>query len=685
LTKRRCSFIPIELIEIDVPDAPISKLITWLPLKRKNNDFKSLDWKGNSEKLICTHPNDPAILDTMVNMISSAKRYVFLFNWMLDYPLIEKSLVTAANRLNGRVHVLTTLETSIHSRYSDEEESMNNLSRLQELAGNGVYIRLHSEAHAKFLIVDDELLVTSANIRDTSLERNIETGLRVNDSDTVNSFHSFFSYLWLHETDQHIRPSKIDPRLGNPWSQAEVPSPPSAMANAIWTLDNRRMSLVNAIIDIIRNAKKTLRISTYVLSNVESGIGKQVVDELVNASNKGVEITILYHATDMAIGRLPREHEAEGFLRLMSCKGVSVRGHPHLHAKHAIADGKSGLLFTANLDGNHGLNTGIEAGLRLSKDACEHLSQWHDNLYGTFPLELVISPTSTELSKRKGTKLLELPDDIMVSSVKQFDKIKQVLSDISEKSTVICKRKVRWIEPENKGGMQIPKKYESRVEIPSIDSGFLLDGIYLVRNLKYIDVDLIKNSNFRLHHAHIKPGKYNLTLLKPYTDDETLRLIEEYLPAPREGMELTEILEKFKKNITSSKEVSFELNVNGFIEYIKRNNRKGLLKIHEIKGQKIFPILTEVDEKKIVSKFIRALKKEITFLGKEEREISFPEIIRLAKETKDEFGMGWTPFLKNFNCKGADRYDTKVRAILGKIQIDYDERRIDGIDYAIFH
>ncbi|SVD67331.1 uncharacterized protein METZ01_LOCUS420185, partial [marine metagenome] len=222
--------MPTESIDFEVPDSPIIDLVTWLPIRGKKSDFLSLDWQGDAETLMCTHPKNPAILDTMIDMISSAKRCVFLFNWMLQYPAIEKSLASAANRLNGRVHVLTTLETSIHSRYTDDEESMNNLSRLQELAGNGVYIRLHPEAHAKFLIVDDELLVTSANIRDTSLEKNIETGIRVSNTSTVTSFHSFFSYLWLHEANQHIRPSKNDPRLGNPWSQNDTLDAPVASA-----------------------------------------------------------------------------------------------------------------------------------------------------------------------------------------------------------------------------------------------------------------------------------------------------------------------------------------------------------------------------------------------------------------------------------------------------------------------
>ena len=79
--------MPIESIEIEIPDAPIPDLVTWLPLKGKKNDFKTLDWKGNKETLISTHPKNPAILDAMVNMISSAKRRVFLFNWMLQGTL----------------------------------------------------------------------------------------------------------------------------------------------------------------------------------------------------------------------------------------------------------------------------------------------------------------------------------------------------------------------------------------------------------------------------------------------------------------------------------------------------------------------------------------------------------------------------------------------------------------------
>ena len=602
--------MPIESIKLDVPDRPLPDLVTWLPIEGKKVDFASLAWQGTAETLMCTHPKNPAILQTMVDMISSAKHSILLFNWMLNHPEIEKSLVAAANRLNGRVHVLTTLGTSIFSRYSDEDQAKKDLERLQNLAGNGVYIRLHPESHAKFLIADDELLITSANIVKTSLEENIETGVRVNDANTVTSLRTFFSHLWLHEANQHIRPSKNDPRLGNPWSQSNTPPAPVASAYAIWTLSNRRMSLVKAILDTIKSAKKTLRISTYVLSNAESGIGKQVVDELVAASKKGVAITILYHATDKAIGRPPREHEAVGFLRLMSSKGVSMRGHPDLHAKHVIADNTKGILFTANLDGSHGLNTGIEVGTHLSKEASQHLAEWHDNLFESFPLELVYSPTSTELANRQGTKLLELSTTLLCSS-REHDSMKAQISAIAESPLILCKSDNRWIPPETKRERKKPKPYEPRIAIPSIKTGYLVGGIQMYQDGKIVKAELTNSPDFGLHHAHVKPGKYLIELIRPFTDDEILAMIENHLPAPANGVALKEIISTMK--VAASRpniEFQFSLTAKGLIEYVQNKSNKGLLRSHELQGQKLVPILSLIEAAELLKDVLDSNDKE---------------------------------------------------------------------------
>jgi phosphatidylserine/phosphatidylglycerophosphate/cardiolipin synthase-like enzyme len=303
--------MPIEHVTLNILDAPLKNLFTWLPRDGGKEDFQFLDKETESERIICTHPSNPCILNTMVKMIENAQDNVLLCNWMLSHIKVESALVRAASRLNGRVHVLTTLETSVHSRYTGDETALNDLSRLQKLAGEGVYIRLHPEAHAKFLIVDDQVLVTSANIRDTSLEKNIETGVLSSNPQIVKDFRSMYAHIWLQEAKQHIRPSKSDPRLGNTW-KSDKSEPPTFDGDANWTLSNRRMSLAKQIIVTINAAKVSLRISTYALSSLEAAIGNQILKAIIEADKRGVQTTILYHATSTAIGRPPREHESHG-------------------------------------------------------------------------------------------------------------------------------------------------------------------------------------------------------------------------------------------------------------------------------------------------------------------------------------------------------------------------------------
>ena len=127
--------------------------------------------------------------------------------------------------MNGSRSRLDNTGNSVHSRYTDDNSALNDLSRLQKLAGEGVYIRLHPEAHAKFLIVDDQVLVTSANIRDTSLEKNIETGVLLK-SANCQRFQVDVRTRLAPGSKQHIRPSRADPVLeihGNLTSRNHLP------------------------------------------------------------------------------------------------------------------------------------------------------------------------------------------------------------------------------------------------------------------------------------------------------------------------------------------------------------------------------------------------------------------------------------------------------------------------------
>lgn len=597
--------MPIERMTLNIPDAPLKDLFTWLPREGGKEDFSLLDQETESDRIICTHPSNPCILNTMIEMIENAKDNVLLCNWMLSHAKVEAALARAAGRLNGRVHVLTTLETSVHSRYTDDDSALNDLSRLQKLAGEGVYIRLHPEAHAKFLIVDNQVLVTSANIRDTSLEKNIETGVLSSNPQIVKDFRSMYAHVWLQEAKQHIRPSRADPRLGNTWKY-DKSEPPAFDGDACWTLSNRRMSLAKQIIATINAAKKSLRISTYAFSSLESGVGNQVLKAILAADARGVRTTILYHATSTAIGRPPREHEAHGFSAIARCKNLTMVGHPRLHAKHVIADEETALMFTANLDGSHGLNSGIEVGVKLSPTASIELSKWHDSLFTDFPLELVVEPTSTDLSSRGGTKIVNLPKDTIIWTNKQFEFVKQRVTNLAEQPSLLSAEDNRWIEPETKKDPRRPKPYENRVKAPSFKQGIIThSGLELIASGKVIQASKAEVKDTRLHHAHLQPGEHVLSIGRPFSDDELLEMIEELLPAPEKGIAIKEVLALIKsKSEMPDVEVPFKFNNEGLEEHINAHSNRGLLKSNPIKNGRLMPILTDIEAAEMLKPYI---------------------------------------------------------------------------------
>ncbi len=597
--------MPIERLTLKIPDKPLQDLFTWLPRDGGKEEFPLLDAVTESERIVCTHPSDPSILNTMVAMIENAQDKVFLCNWMLSHTKVEAALARAASRLNGRVHVLTTLETSVHSRYTDDGEALNDLGRLQKLAGQGVYIRLHPEAHAKFLIVDHEVLVTSANIRDTSLEKNIETGVLITDPQIVADFRSIYSHIWLQESKQHIRPSRSDPRLGNTW-KSDQSEPPTFNGDACWTLSNRRMSLAKQIIATINAAKETLRISTYAFSSLELGIGNQVLKAIIEADERGVKTTILYHATSTAIGRPPREHESHGFAAIARCKNVRMVGHPRLHAKHVIADAELGLMFTANLDGLHGLNSGIEVGVKLSQEACSELSIWHDSLFNTFPLEFVVEPNPVDLSSRGGTKLINLPKSSTFWTNDGFEYVKERVADLTKQSSILSAESERWIQPETKNESPRPKPYENRVKTPSFKQGIITQtGLKLVASSKVIWATITDLSSDNLHHGHLQPGNYEIRIGRPFDGDELLEMIEELLPAPEKGVPIKDVLSLIKsKSEMPDFEIPFKLNEASVEEYIKANSNRGLLKSNPIKGGRLMPMLTDIEAAEILKQHL---------------------------------------------------------------------------------
>ena len=128
--------MPIEHIILNIPDKPLKDLFTWLPRDGGKEEFPLLDAATESERIVCTHPSNPSILNTMVAMIENAQDKVSC-NWMLIRR--SRRRWSEQRSIERPSPCLTTLETSVHSRYTGDEEALNDLGRLQKLAGEGVY------------------------------------------------------------------------------------------------------------------------------------------------------------------------------------------------------------------------------------------------------------------------------------------------------------------------------------------------------------------------------------------------------------------------------------------------------------------------------------------------------------------------------------------------------------------
>lgn len=124
----------------------------------------------------------------IIELLDFAERSVFLVSpwiWGVDV-ILERLEEMRKKELDVRVVCRPALE-------GDESHGAM-VGRLQSA---GIPVKLNSVVHAKFLIVDEvEVLFTSANLTKTSLERNIELGMRTYELRVVDRYLDEFEKMW---------------------------------------------------------------------------------------------------------------------------------------------------------------------------------------------------------------------------------------------------------------------------------------------------------------------------------------------------------------------------------------------------------------------------------------------------------------------------------------------------------
>lgn len=352
-------------------------------------------------RTVFTRPNQEASLrDALYELVDSAQRKLFVCSFLLDDPGLVDRLGRAAQRLRGSVYVVTALKDEwLKDTFGDPDEAPSRPMKhlIEPLVKAGVQVRGCPQAHAKFAVADDrEALISTANFDVRGLIATGEAGLRVSAPEEVLRLSRFFSRLWLSRCElemPHDRSGRFTVRAAKrPSTSPVVPqAPTTSMDRIIWT-DGREQLIVEAIAATADVAQRELVVCTYDVQGIHR-LRDQVVAPLERAMQRGVHVQLLTRI------RNPRRSTRES-LRRLAALGVEVRGDSTNHAKFIIADRKSGALFSANLDAEHGLTSGIETGAAVCGEEAAALCGYFEEAFNDVAsAPFVDAPTHADVNQ----------------------------------------------------------------------------------------------------------------------------------------------------------------------------------------------------------------------------------------------------------------------------------------------
>jgi phosphatidylserine/phosphatidylglycerophosphate/cardiolipin synthase-like enzyme len=380
-------------------------------------DTKSVPFTATTEPDDYRHvfsyrDSEPAIQQTAIDLVRKARRKIFLASFRIGDKELLDALFDAVKRLRGGVYVITAwsdqgLRKGLAALEDDTTaDAAAQKHRFDQMAEAGIFVRGHDNCHAKFLVVDDEAaLVSSANLESSALidrpERKVtgESGVLMNDPEEAQRLARFFTRMWYAGCRWEAPPGEAYAlSTRRPTASPCRPELPTvdAQPGPIWTHDDEQL-ILHTLHDVIDRAERELLLATFGLRGLirEPDL---LHSRIAAAIERGVKVTLLCRARNS----MP-DHRQEA--EALSALGVRVVGDSLTHAKGVIADSRHGALFSANLDGDHGLTTGVEVGVRLDgTPALAEAERYLRHAIDHADLDFVVEPTQSQLDARLGAE-----------------------------------------------------------------------------------------------------------------------------------------------------------------------------------------------------------------------------------------------------------------------------------------
>lgn len=362
----------------------------------KRDEVSALNYE-NIDGLFVTNEIEQSIKSKILELIESSKYSIKLCSFIVSEPEIYSALMDKLKSSEIAIFLLTQLDenklsASLFAEDLSENFNQKHIDYIGRLYESGAHVRAAKSAHAKFIISDNQdALIMSANITTPSLNTNPESAILVDDKEDLCNLVELFDIIYQYGTEftkfKTASKSKQfivsrDITIQNEWlSELSINN-----LKFTWAESNR--SLYHSIIDKIINATTTnpLLISTY--SVVGLGNIPELIEAIKEFIQKGGTIKLFCRGMNYRADHLKN-------CQVLAEIGVEIYGDLYNHSK-GIVSSKSGIIFTANIDGNHGLLNGFEIGLELNNNQLNKLTKLIQWQIENAPLKFKLNPEKKE-------------------------------------------------------------------------------------------------------------------------------------------------------------------------------------------------------------------------------------------------------------------------------------------------
>lgn len=387
-------------------------------------------FKAN-EFFFITQEGNVAIKNEILGLIRNCKKVIKICSFILTDPEIFELLLEKAKESAIAIFILTQYDNDklrrasiiddlIEDGYESSEEQ--HMSIIKSLYDHGAHVRAATITHAKFLIADQKFaFITSANITTPSLNLNTESGIYLNEYDALN-LDRLFDIIFQKGTQyiHFVTANKTTAKKGRDFI---VQSSANLLQKDIdligketglrFTYEGLENGLYKQILEIINTSKEYLYLSSFCIVGLDSLPGfKNAIEDAIN---RNVEILLFCRGMNY------RGDHLESCEWLFNV-GCNLYGDIYNHSK-GVANEVIGLIFTANIDGRHGLTNGFEVGCLLSDEQRAKFVEFHktiiaqsDFIYQSKPIRKEFLDTYLYYQEKKGIVKNQFAGQMIIKS-----------------------------------------------------------------------------------------------------------------------------------------------------------------------------------------------------------------------------------------------------------------------------